>query len=271
MVICRKILGLDRKAYMQYNNNVHIQYINNAYTQLLAEIQKKHMSEKTISTLSELTDNLRADIGAYDEDVWYRGQSDFKWKLSPGIFRYSDDVSELTLMTRFKQSASLLIDTSPKDDFDWMFLMQHYGVPTRLLDWTESPLIALYFAVNGEDKDIDSSLWMLKPIELNKKSNIKTKEKNFIPSFDDEFLKSYDMYSINSNKRVELSPIATIASRNNTRIQAQLGVFTIHVKYKIPKEAKENLRKELDLLSINKFSLFPELSSIGDILKSKLK
>jgi len=245
------------------------------------------MEEKIISNIKDLTEILQTDIEDYDQDVWYRGQSNFEWKLNPGIFRYSDEVSELTLMTRFKQSASLLINTNPKDDFEWMFLMQHYGVPTRLLDWTESPLVALYFAVSGNDKETDSSLWMLKPIELNKKSNIKTKEKNFIPSFDDEFLKSYNTDSINSNKRVELSPIATIASRNNPRIQAQLGTFTIHhldqesiddfcdsqvlLKYKIPKEAKEQLRKELDLLSINKFSLFPELSSIGEILKAKLK
>lgn len=242
------------------------------------------MTEKIIASIKDLTESLQVDIGDYDQDVWYRGQSDFDWNLTPGIFRYSDEVSELTLMTRFKQSASLLLDTSPKDDFDWMFLMQHYGVPTRLLDWTESPLVALYFAVNNKEKETDSSLWMLKPIELNKKSNIKTKEKNFIPSFDDEFLTSYDTDSINSNKHVELSPIA---SRNNPRIQAQLGVFTIHhldkepidkfcdskilLKYKIPKESKESLRKELELLSINTFSLFPELSSIGEILKGKLK
>ena len=83
-----------------------------------------------------------------------------------------------------------------------------------------------------------------------------------------------------------MSPLATIATRNNSRIQAQLGVFTIHhldkkpldefcsnqeiIKYRIPKDSKSVLRKELDLLSVNKFSLFPELSSIGEILKKKL-
>ncbi len=242
---------------------------------------------KIINSISELLGHLQNDIGTYDEDIWFRGQGHFDWKLTPGVFRFSDKYSETTLLTRFKQSASLLIDTSPKDDFDWLFLMQHYGVPTRLLDWTESPLVALYFAISSEEYiDDDSALWMLKPIELNRLANIRTLEKNFIPSFDDEYLENYSIKSVSSNKRVELSPVATIATRNNSRIQAQLGVFTIHhldkkpledfcgkseiIKYKIPKESKENLRKELDLLSINKFSLFPELSSIGEILKKKL-
>ncbi len=104
-----------------------------------------------------------------------------------------------------------------------MFLMQHYGVPTRLLDWTESPLTALYFAITNEDYNkSDSALWMLKPIELNKKANIRTNEKNFIPSFDDEYLKNYNIQNVSSNSRVEMGPIATIATRN-LRIQANCG------------------------------------------------
>ena len=182
----------------------------------------------------------------------------------------------------------MLINTTPKDDFDWLFLMQHYGVPTRLLDWTESPLTAVYFAVENNNKiDLDAALWLLKPIELNKKSGILPEEKSFIPSFEDNELKNYAVETLRSVPRNKLLPIATIATRNSTRIQAQLGVFTIHhldlnpieksctsgelIKYLIPAAAKRNLQKELALLSINKFSLFPELSSIGETLKNRLQ
>jgi hypothetical protein len=243
---------------------------------------------KEINNISELLKNLVEDLGNYDEDVWFRGQSDISWNLFPGLFRFKDEPSESNLLTRFKQSAALLVDKSPKDDFDWLFLMQHYGVPTRLLDWTESPLTALYFAIDDIAFDeIDSALWVLKPIELNKIAKISSDEKNYIPSFDDEYLQNYDVSKMNSIRKVAFSPVATIATRNNPRIQAQLGVFTIHhldkkpiedfcnnnevFKYKIPSAAKLNLRKELDLLSVNKFSLFPEIASIGELLKKKLK
>lgn len=159
--------------------------------------------------------------------------------------------------------------------------------PTRLLDWTESPLTALYFAVENEvDDKSDAALWSLRPTELNKIANISTSEKNFIPSFDDIELKNYSVQTLSSNPRNKLAPIATIATRNNPRIQAQLGVFTIHhldkrpiedfcssnelTKYKIPGSSKREIRNELNLLSINKFSQFPELASIGEILKRGL-
>lgn len=241
-----------------------------------------------INKLGELIEILKIHNLKFDEDVWYRGQGNFNWTLSPGLHRFTAAPSEGALMTRFKQSAGMLINAAPKDDFDWLFLMQHYGVPTRLLDWTESPLTALYFAVDdGTDDTIDAALWSLRPTELNKIANISTSEKNFIPSFDDIELKNYSVQTLSSNPRNKLAPIATIATRNSPRIQAQLGVFTIHhldtkpiedfcsadeiIKFRIPGKSKKEIRKELNLLSINKFSLFPELASIGEIIKKGIK
>jgi hypothetical protein len=240
---------------------------------------------KEIAGISQLIQILKDDNSSYDGDIWYRGQGDFTWSLSPGLLRCKKDTpSEGTLLARFKQSAAMLINDNPKDNFDWLFLMQHYGVPTRLLDWTESPLTALYFAcIEQKHDDVDGSLWSLKPTKLNETAGISTSEKNFIPSFDDQELINYSVETLASNPRNKLSPLATIATRNNPRIQSQLGVFTIHhldqraieeicsndeiIKYKIPKSAKAEIRKELKLLGINKFTLFPELSSIGEILK----
>jgi hypothetical protein len=243
---------------------------------------------KEIKSLNGLIEILKDDNSGYADDVWYRGQGNFEWKLSPGLLRFKDAPSESTLLARFKQSAAMLIDRHPENDFDWLFLMQHYGVPTRLLDWSESPLTALYFAVSDGSADLnDGALWLLRPTKLNELANISTTEKNFIPSFDDDELVNYSIKTLSSNTRNKLLPLATIATRNNSRIQAQLGVFTIHhldvkpiedictgdeiIKYKIPKEFKDNIRKELKLLGITKFTLFPELSSIGELLKLNLK
>lgn len=243
---------------------------------------------KEVKSITELISVLKVDNSGFDEDIWFRGHSNVAWTLSPTLMRLSTAPSEGALLTRFKQSAAMLIGSHPKDEFDWLFLMQHYGVPTRLLDWTESPLAALYFAVEDEVHDsIDGALWSLRPTELNRIANISTSEKNFIPSFEDEELKNYSVQTLRSNTRNKLAPIATIATRNSPRIQAQLGVFTIHhldvrpiedfcsgnevTKYIIPAAAKGVIRNELSLLSITKFTLFPELASIGDIIKRRIK
>lgn len=239
-----------------------------------------------INSIQELLEKLEALPPKDSQSIWYRGQGSKDWSLTPYYLRLGGNQSESTLLKRFKQSAAMLVETSPKESFDWLFLMQHYGVPTRLLDWSESPLVALYFAVENIEKygTTDGALWILYPSELNKNARIHNKEEQgFIPSFDDEELKSYSVESLKSNARTQLLPVATIATRNNARIQAQLGVFTIHhhenipiedvgdkshiVKFVIPGRSKERIKKQLALMGFTKFQLFPELSSIGDIIK----
>lgn len=81
-----------------------------------------------INRIGDLIEILKKHNSSFEEDIWYRGQSHFDWTLSPGLMRLSRAPSEGTLLTRFKQSAGMLINATPKEDFDWLFLMQHYGV-----------------------------------------------------------------------------------------------------------------------------------------------
>lgn len=249
------------------------------------------MVESTITSIPDLISALGRDQENYKGSIWFRGHADKSWKLSPGYLRLKEPPSESTLLKRFKQSAAMLLDRDPKDSFDWLFLLQHYGLPTRLLDWSESPLVALYFAVHDDNEhhaDVDAAIWCLRPSELNKRANIEdAHEEFFIPSFDDDELKNYSIESLASGpKRTKLLPIATIATRNNSRIQAQLGVFTIHhleevpieeigdanhvIKYTIPAKNRSLIRSQLRLLGFSKFTMFPELASIGDNIRRGL-
>ena len=241
---------------------------------------------KTVSSIADLLKNLKKDAADYKGQIWFRGQSVLNWKLQPTFLRKDKNITEFTLITKFRQNASLLIQKAPSNYFDWLFQMQHHGVPTRLLDWTESALTALYFAVE-DDKNIgkDAALWILLPTELNKNANIYSDENFYIPSFDDIVLKNYNPEIFHQEKNTKLLPVAAIASRNNSRMQAQLGVFTIshrdktpieeigdkkHIwRYKIPKAKKKAIKSELALLGITKFQVFPELTSIGEIINKE--
>lgn len=241
--------------------------------------------EKTISSLADLIGVLEEDFKDYGGSIWYRGQTNEKYSLLPSYLRSGSFASEKTLLSAFKQNATMLTSKQPANSFDWMFLMQHYGIPTRLLDWSESPLVALYFALQKASDDNNAVIWALKPTELNKNAGIdEDKEDFFIPSFDYEVIKGYSIESI-SDTPAKLNPVAVIATRNNPRIHAQMGVFTIHhknhtpledignkthvAKYIIEKASKDKILKQLELLGITEFQLFPELSSINSIMKKR--
>ncbi|QDM01786.1 FRG domain-containing protein [Aliarcobacter butzleri] len=134
---------------------------------------------KNIDSLTRLIEELEVDLEGYGGSVWYRGQTNDSYTLLPSYLR-DDFAPEKTLLSAFKQNATMLTNQHPVSSFDWLFVMQHYGIPTRLLDWTESPLIALYFALKKHADQNDAVIWALKPTELNKNSGIDEDKEDFL-------------------------------------------------------------------------------------------
>jgi type I restriction enzyme M protein len=90
-----------------------------------------------------------------NSDVFFRGVPDKDYKLIPSIGRdEKTSIESLTkietgMLKQFKLRAMPFLNYQPSNDWEWLMLGQHHGMPTRLLDWTSNPLTALYFACLG--------------------------------------------------------------------------------------------------------------------------
>lgn len=130
--------------------------------------------EKRITNTLEFL-NLVQNFENQHISKWYfRGHSSADFTLTPGLFRlditdtYSNwETVESYLINSFKREAPPHLSIIPDSDIDWLTLAQHHGLPTRLLDWTTSPLIALYFAVEDSMNKKDAHVWCYGILSVN--------------------------------------------------------------------------------------------------------
>lgn len=247
--------------------------------------------DQSIGSISDLLHHLKIHKQTSKGPIWYRGHAQKNWDLLPSQFRPENKKEEHEYLKQFKKDALLLVEPIPKSQYEWLFIMRHNHLPTRLLDWTENPLTALYFALFDKLRpgvsEEDSVLWALLPLELNKNFTELENEQS-LPSFEEDMnvLSPYtpEKYG-NPGEKGKQKPMAFLAPRNTKRMQAQQSVFTIHHrikdpidqignskhvwKYIIPKEKKNEIRTELRLLGINKFLVYPELPVIHEKIKEE--
>jgi hypothetical protein len=167
--------------------------------------------------------------------IWFRGVSSADYKLVPHIYRPQvyelrkfpiKTADEDEIRYAFKSRALQLMPEQriPTTDKDWYFLMRHYGAPTRLLDWTDGALLALYFSVRTLQKPRDAAVWMLDPSWLNEEANtidggVRISE---WPETDPWFPKPFD------EVLHPQWPLAVDAPHVARRVAVQRGHFTIH-------------------------------------------
>jgi hypothetical protein len=222
--------------------------------------------------------NARKQLGN-PEIVWYRGHSSGEWKLIPSLHRLTIGLDREKALFEDFYRLSLLMSKKWDNDWETLFDMQHYGVPTRLLDWTETLGVAVAFAVlDHHASHGDLAIYILDPVKLNKKSGLrKIKE---IP--DNKF--EYKAVYWNSDPFSATFPIAIAPPFQNARMLAQSGTFTIHgseggavedlvpdavIKVQLPESTLQGAYEFIEYADLNPHKIYPDLLGITRHLNRK--
>lgn len=243
------------------------------------------MMEHTIHNLSEYITVLESIPIDYQLS---RGQAN-DLPLLPSALRCDTDGKKLyskstirSFLDDFKANSYQYIENHaiPNSPYEWMVYAQHFGVPTQLLDFTYSHIISLMFAVENafsyDEEDFENAVvWFLNPQKLNEKTIRRTEIVNIASG--GEALETSD------------GPVTVSAPKNNSRINAQNGVFVffpydsksldslaladeVLIKVIVPHQDCKRLLASLYRLGLRFSNLYPELTSVSKdiLLKSKV-
>lgn len=258
-----------------------------------AEVEFTFTEMKPVESVGEFLASIAQEFGRGDYRVYFRGEGLPTDILAPSIGRKHyylgrsltfDQQAERRLIVQFRRHAYEHYHRLPTE-WETMFLARHHGLPTRLLDWTSNPLVALYFAAFYENQDliapepanfttrpgdmlsVDGTVWAVQ-----RRSGVEE-----IDVFCDD------------QSPLEIPGIKLIYPFNPTpRMTAQSGVFTLHadpwtnvvecagrpyaaseldiarlVKWRIPSSCKTEIVLELERMSVNNRTLFPDLEGLA--------
>lgn len=273
-------------------------------------------SRPAISTVQEFIGEVFGIEQGGDREVFYRGHSNKKkYKLEPSLFRRDEEGNYLYKDSEHLLYRELLVSNSA--DFqadiytlDSLVRMQHYSLPTRLLDITSNPLIALYFASrssgseDGEviifsmkrkdvkyfDSDVASCIANLARLPQSEKDEIIFKEEGF----NDQRPVKRLIHFIREEKPFfeaaiipdDLRKIVCVKGKqSNDRISSQSGAFILFgldsifdedgtseiMVNRISVTNKGSILAELDYLNINESTVFPYIENSAKYVASKFK
>jgi hypothetical protein len=256
--------------------------------------------EKKINDMPTLISSLN-DL---PNNYIFRGHANSSWQLESTLERllgksWSVDSAKLFeeySMNIFKSKYNIynISEHQPNTKLSWLSVMQHYGVPTRLLDFTESPYIALYFAIETYDLSVnpDFSIYSLDYSRLMEKSKdyINERDCNFhkenkFPDTDKIFENVIDRFSYDiawvtepheSNARIDRQAGTFLISGNKKLKIEELLKLDIYsecnvIKFTIKGDLYEQCFALLRKMNINAKTIYGDLSGLGKYIKTELQ
>ncbi|WP_207513891.1 FRG domain-containing protein [Longitalea luteola] len=237
------------------------------------------MKEVTVETIGDYLSFIKQHKSGFQpgselQDVVFRGQAgDFPLMPKLGRLHAKKNIleAEKQMLHEFKRSNPLLIQPhGALDDWDYLTLGQHFGLPTRLLDWSDNALTALWFAVTSRPGGYSQEhpagiVWMLMAAEDDFVKNMNEihpfevpETKIFRPRLIKQRINNQSgIFSIHSSNDI----VDKRLLNDNSRYQKKL------VKMKIPAEKIPDLLNDLNTLGVNAFSIFPELEGLCSYLQ----
>lgn len=225
-----------------------------------------------ISSWNDLA-NLVEHFSYFNGHDWlFRGVTDSSYELKSKIGRETTrrskavpktekqmrvpyrEEDEIAVFSMFKQQARPHIATAPLSDVEWLSIAQHYGLPTRLLDWTDNLLVAAWFAVEpAGEKRVDSAIWITRGI----------------PTIDeDEHDVPLELSEPRSYRPPHISP--RIATQGSVFLVCPNPTKTLVLpfvrKIAIGCEVQFTIKKRLNACGINRRHLFPDLTGLSEHL-----
>ncbi len=217
----------------------------------------------------------------------FRGHADAAWPLLPSLNRVLGTAIEVQealeveaqLLRLFQSQAHLVMAGQPlpadNDLLNWWMVMQHYGAPTRLLDWSASPYVAAYFACESLS-DVSGTIWFIHP-------------RSWLNSASDDLMSGKPNADLLRSSNAPHMVLPLPAFTQSTRTVAQQGYFTVCLnlcgkhdellldscdhpllddsdimgRFVIPAALKSEFLLQLRLMNVTASSLFPGLDGLG--------
>jgi hypothetical protein len=228
-------------------------------------VRERSMSDITIDSVAVFLNSVAPRVFSEARGRWvFRGHASVDFELIPSIARTphtSESVAkfEQSIFDIFRREATSYFPSELGTDWEWLAFAQHHGLPTRMLDWTHNPLVALFFAVCDLPEN-DAELFALHSVS-------KTSQKALAGS----------PFSISQ-------PTKYYPKIVSPRIRAQEGLFVVFAestspldnslrkdwkieRFIIPANAKQSIRYELFRLGVHNSSQFPDVDRLSARLK----